>query len=124
MKFSPVDTMLEGKTFNDINLTHQKVNKPEKSGFGVENLRNELRFEQLLSRTLNNTPYRLSLVPFACRIASLRNKSLLDCVEQVEVVIFEFAEFDEVEARFGPLLNEQIDGDIADGGFNHDRHVD
>lgn len=74
----------------------ENVNKPQKSRFSVKDLWYEFRFKQFLAWAFNDAPNRLSLVAIARWIASLRYKSLLDCVEQIVVVIFQFTEFEKV----------------------------
>lgn len=43
-------------------------------------------------------------------------------MEKIEVVVFQLAEFEEVEACFGPFLDKEIDRDITNCSFNNDRH--
>lgn len=89
----------------------------------MQDLRNHLCLEVLLVGTFQHTPHRLSFATITSWVPSLRDKSRLDCVEQIEIVIFQLAQLDEVEASFRSLLDEQVDGDVAKSRLNNDRHI-
>jgi hypothetical protein len=95
MKFSPVDTILRGEEENknkNHDENHENVNKPKKARF-VENLRQHLSLEELLGRSFDDAPHRLTLVAITSGIACLCDESLLDGMEEIEVVELQFAEF-------------------------------
>ena len=89
----------------------------------MRNFRHHFSLEELFARSFDDAPHRLAFVAIACWIASLRDESLLDCVEQIEVVVAQFAEFDEIETGFRAFLDEEVNGDIAKRRFNDYRHL-
>lgn len=88
----------------------------------MQDFRNHLRLEVLLLGSLQHAPDGLALVAIASLVSGLRDETRLHGVKKIKVVILELAQLQEVEARLGPLLDEQVDGDVAYGRLNYDRH--
>lgn len=66
--------------------------------------------------------YTLAALSSPGGIASLREKSTLDVVKNVEIVVFDFAQFEKVERGFGTEVGKEIDGERTERGLEKNGH--
>lgn len=94
----------------------------QQSGFAVFDLRHRLALEVPLVLPLQHTPNRGSSLAGTSRIARLSNKSMLNRVEKIKVVVLQLAQLQKVQGRTGTFLQVQVHRDVADGRFDHYGH--
>lgn len=80
--------------------------------------------EEALRATIDDAPNGFAAITGAARVSGLRNESVFDGVEEIEVVILEAAQLQEIEAGSRSLLHEQVDRKVAGGCFDDHGHCD
>lgn len=104
--------------------TFRTADERNQTGDRVFDLRLALRLEISLERSVQIAVDRFSASPRSRRIPGLGDEVVADRVEQVVVVVLDFAQFQEVKTGSRTMFQVEIYRDIAQGRFDNHRHFE